>query len=374
MDKEDAFEVNTSPDCRTLFWKSSRGLELRRSSSHCRPLLTEDLGRDVYHSRQDSAPRFIVVFVGQLKALWNSSKLLMAPITLQREEKRKVVDVQIVFCSTLQACKCFSLFTSGWVFRLPMSFFPQIKPKFSGEALPFKVNVKTILFHLVLWEESYFARNSIQTNCILWILCRSEPFCNPTLSSTGGRSAVAFHGGALLLAAAKRLRSSRQERVGTGLCWKWFDLPLASQVLVTTPSAQPRAHTSLLLGAGAEEGGQSRRAALQPAPPYTLEHRNSSDILEIHFLRLLPWPAPKLSCFHHRRCDTERAAHPCLAQARQCLCAPDWHLQAQGKSALFVCSHPWLLLSCLYYLMFSEIIILPFLDWDCIVCWFFLCF
>lgn len=36
---------NTSPDCRTLFWNSSGGHELRCSSSRCRPLLTKDLDR-----------------------------------------------------------------------------------------------------------------------------------------------------------------------------------------------------------------------------------------------------------------------------------------------------------------------------------------
>ncbi|RLW07673.1 hypothetical protein DV515_00003629 [Chloebia gouldiae] len=49
-------------------------------------------GRDSYHSRQDSAPRFIVVFAAQWNALRNSSKLLMAPITLQRE---KIPDIYI---------------------------------------------------------------------------------------------------------------------------------------------------------------------------------------------------------------------------------------------------------------------------------------
>lgn len=37
-----------------------------------------------YQSRQESVPLFIVELDGQLKAFWNSSKLLMAPLTLKK--------------------------------------------------------------------------------------------------------------------------------------------------------------------------------------------------------------------------------------------------------------------------------------------------
>lgn len=37
-----------------------------------------------YQSRQESAPLFIVELEGQLKAFWNSSKLLIAPLTLKK--------------------------------------------------------------------------------------------------------------------------------------------------------------------------------------------------------------------------------------------------------------------------------------------------
>lgn len=142
--------------------------------------------------------------------------------------------------------------------------------------------------------------------------------------------------------------------------------------MLLTPSACPCTHTNTcrLLGTSYPAAGRSGISQLSLTPmsiptPLTLQ--------KISFLRLLPQPAPVLSCLHNRWCDTARAAHPCLAQARQCVCIPDWHLQAQGKSSLFVCSHPWLLLSCLYYFMLSEIIILALLDWGCGVCRFFLC-
>lgn len=38
--------------------------------------------RSGYQSRQESMPLFIVELDGQLKAFWNSSKLLTAPLTL----------------------------------------------------------------------------------------------------------------------------------------------------------------------------------------------------------------------------------------------------------------------------------------------------
>lgn len=37
-----------------------------------------------YQSRQESVPLFIVELDGQLKAFWNSSKLLIAPLTLKK--------------------------------------------------------------------------------------------------------------------------------------------------------------------------------------------------------------------------------------------------------------------------------------------------
>lgn len=37
-----------------------------------------------YHSRQESMPLFMVELDGQLKAFWNSSKLLIAPLTLKK--------------------------------------------------------------------------------------------------------------------------------------------------------------------------------------------------------------------------------------------------------------------------------------------------
>lgn len=40
--------------------------------------------RSSYQSRQESGPLFIVEFDGQLKAFWNSSKLLTAPLTLEK--------------------------------------------------------------------------------------------------------------------------------------------------------------------------------------------------------------------------------------------------------------------------------------------------
>lgn len=74
MDEEDAFEV-------TLLQISDHHSELWQWAWQ----FTLD-GNSSYQSRQDSAPRFIVVFAAQLNALRNSSKLLMAPITLQREK------------------------------------------------------------------------------------------------------------------------------------------------------------------------------------------------------------------------------------------------------------------------------------------------
>lgn len=109
MDKEDAFEV-TPLQIAILKLQQWACAQVQQFTS--RAPLDRRPGRHVYHSRQDSAPRFIVVFVGQLKALRNSSKLLIAPITLQRQKKNQT-NVHIVFCLTLQACKCFSVFTSG---------------------------------------------------------------------------------------------------------------------------------------------------------------------------------------------------------------------------------------------------------------------
>lgn len=84
MDKEDAFEVITPL---RISDHHSESLEVALSSSHCSLLLAGGLeGTSSYQRRQDSAPRFIVVFTAQLKALRNSSKLLMAPITLQRQK------------------------------------------------------------------------------------------------------------------------------------------------------------------------------------------------------------------------------------------------------------------------------------------------
>lgn len=84
MDEEDAFEVITPLQ---ISDHPSESLAMGLSSSHCSLLLAEELGGTrSYQRRQDSAPRFIVVFTAQLKALRNSSKLLMAPITLQREK------------------------------------------------------------------------------------------------------------------------------------------------------------------------------------------------------------------------------------------------------------------------------------------------
>lgn len=145
-------------------------------------------GRDIYHSRQDSAPRFIVEFVGQLKALRNSSKLLMAPITLQREKWSTCILSAVKHYRPVRVSVCsLQVEFSGF----PCHFSTNKTKKSSGEALPFKVNVKKTLFHLVLWEASYTARNSTKTNCILWILCHLEQFSNPTLGSKGG-SAIAL--------------------------------------------------------------------------------------------------------------------------------------------------------------------------------------
>lgn len=146
MGREDAFEV-TPLQVAERYSKLQRRAGARVQQSVLQTPPDGRAGRDVYHSRQDSAPRFIVVFVGQLKALRNSSKLLMAPITLQREKRstcslscvKHYRPVSVHFRLSFQA--------------LPV-IFPRIKPKSSGEPPPFKVNVKTILFHSVLWEAS----------------------------------------------------------------------------------------------------------------------------------------------------------------------------------------------------------------------------
>lgn len=113
MDKEDAFEVTplqTAEHCsETLSLGLSSGAAVTLQNS-----LDRRPGRDVYHSLQDSAPRFIVVFVGQLKALRNSSKLLMAPITLQREKG---------LTCRLSSVKHYRPVNVSDMFRLSMSFF-----------------------------------------------------------------------------------------------------------------------------------------------------------------------------------------------------------------------------------------------------------
>lgn len=86
MGREDAFEV-APLQVAERYSKLQRRAGARVQQSVLQTPPDGRAGRDVYHSRQDSAPRFIVVFVGQLKALRNSSKLLMAPITLQKEKR-----------------------------------------------------------------------------------------------------------------------------------------------------------------------------------------------------------------------------------------------------------------------------------------------
>lgn len=85
MGKGDAFDVTALQVAKCYSKTLAAGLSSGAAITLQTPLDRRP-GMDVYHSRQDSAPRFIVVFVGQLKALRNSSKLLMAPITLQRKD------------------------------------------------------------------------------------------------------------------------------------------------------------------------------------------------------------------------------------------------------------------------------------------------
>lgn len=101
MDKEDAFEV-TPLQIAILKLQQWACAQVQQFTS--RTHLDRRPGRHVYHSRQDSAPRFIVVFVGQLKALRNSSKLLIAPITLQRQKKKN---------KTNQCAHCLLFNTTG---------------------------------------------------------------------------------------------------------------------------------------------------------------------------------------------------------------------------------------------------------------------
>lgn len=160
---------------------------------------------------------------------------------------------------------------------------------------------------------------------------------------------------------ARQQQGSRQEDVSTrwacaGRGFLWL------QILLTTRSAHPPTPTGSL-------GLCRLRRQLHPLVGQ-LSLAPGSVSTPLIFWRYILWTfcpdqlPSSLAC----TIDTERAAHPCLTQAGQCVCIPDWHLQAQGKSLVFACSHPWLLLSCLHYLMQPETIILPLLD-----C-FFLCF
>lgn len=139
-----------------------------------------------------------------------------------------------------------------------------------------------------------------------------------------------------------------------GLCWKWFNLAHAIQLVTTLPTPPPPTHTSHLPKTLQPEARVADRASLirqlNPGPP------SPSGILEIHFPELLLWPATRLSCFHPIWHDRERAALLLLTQARQCAWILDQHLQVYGKSSLcfffhictciISCCQKWLFYHC----------------------------
>lgn len=209
---------------------------------------------------------------------------------------------------------------------------------------------------------------STKNNCTLCLQIVASmsfrEFSNGTAGKKGGRTVIALCDGTLLPAPAKLLhpeyRACEHTRWG---CWNYFSLVHTSQVHINVPWPQ-HAH--------------------KPSPwDFTAWSWGSISSLGISapliFRKFIFWgfhpdwlPSSLASILQWHVAERTVPLH--LTQAKQCACIADWHFQVQVKCFFFVCSHPWLFLPHLFYFMLSEMFILPLLDWDCVVCWFFFFF